>query len=197
MGALLGVLFVATLGALSSAGCDGDVDTSTGGGGAGGAGPGSGGGGAGGNHVCASDAECGGQAHCDFADDLCGAALEGTCSDSPGGCSTGTGPYALVCGCDGSFHGTDCIAFDGTDRSVDAAACGAPPAGVTPCGSLFCQQEYFYCQLTPSGTAGPDTGACITRDDTCTTCACITPQCAGGTCTDTDGAIIVTCPPAG
>ena len=191
----LAVLFLSALGLTWAAGCDGDVATTGSGGGATGGGGGSvGGAGTGGQHACANDSECTGLGWCDFADDRCGVAEPGSCSDSPGGCSTGTGPYPLVCGCDGAFHQTDCIAVDGTDRSVDVSGCGTPPDDVFQCGSLFCQEGFFYCQLTPKGASVPDEGACITSDGTCTTCSCTTPLCAGGTCMDTDGHPVVTCP---
>jgi hypothetical protein len=194
VGAVLSVLSVGVPAATWATGCDGDVATTTGSGGAGTGGAGAGAGGTGGNHACSADGECSGQAWCDFADDQCGLGVQGSCSDSPGGCSTGTGPYPLVCGCDGAYHGTDCIAFDGTDRSLDVSGCGAPPAGVFQCGTLFCQEDFFYCQLTPQGEGIPDDGACMTLDGSCTTCDCITPLCAGGTCMETNGNLVVTCP---
>jgi hypothetical protein len=141
---------------------------------------------------CRDDADCAADERCDFPDGQCGDGAPGTCTENGFGCSTGAGPYPLVCGCDGAFHSSDCVATDGVDGSEDVSICGAPPPGTFPCASSLCNSGFDYCLVTGN------TSSCNGGALGCVTCECLGDAiCDGGSCADEDGALIVTCPAVG
>ena len=138
---------------------------------------------------CGQNGDCATDELCDFADGLCGSGERGACVSKPYGCSTGAGPYPIVCGCDGEFHGSECVTADGVDTSVDVSICPAPAAGTFVCGSMFCNASYEYCLVNG------DDKRCVPATD-CDSCDCLAPSCTGASCSEENGALTVTCAPS-
>jgi hypothetical protein len=155
-----------------------------------------------------SGAICGGIAgmgcppdeYCVFPDGSCGGGdQQGTCTQKPQVCPFEAPPWEL-CGCDGKVYGDRCsAAAAGADIALNGG-CQLQP-GQFACGGLVCETGNQYCQHTLSDVSGvPDTYNCIFLPQACgaqpsPTCACLTGESCGMSCTQApDGTITLTCP---
>jgi hypothetical protein len=144
-----------------------------------------------GSEGCEDSGDCASDERCQFPDGLCGSVEPGACVSKPNGCSTGAGPHPFVCGCDGAFHTSDCIDYDGVDSSSDVSICTVPPPGSFPCGASHCHLAFDYCLV--SG----EERSCANAGPGCSTCECIGDRiCPGGSCSEEGGVATVTCPSA-
>jgi hypothetical protein len=154
----------------------GGTRTTVGAGGSGGANTGTGGspgtGGAGGGTVCGGllGAECPSGTFCDYPPNaMCGAADQtGVCSPIPTGACPADCPG--VCGCDGRFYCSVCVAhMAGVDDSTDVSC--LRDGGPQVCGGLRggeCDAK-SYCHYTPAAQCGAAdaTGVCQPRPQVC------------------------------
>ncbi|MCH9685426.1 MAG: hypothetical protein K0V04_28585 [Deltaproteobacteria bacterium] len=144
------------------------------------------------------DMSCADDEYCDWDLDTCGEQKSeaGTCLPRPKACPA---VYMPVCGCDGEVWGNACNANGaGVDVDIDGAC--EVPEDTFPCGPLFCQPGFEYCQVQVSDVGGfPDVYTCV-QPAPCGTpqvdCSCLAREpCFDFSCEDLpDGGSEIICP---
>lgn len=151
----------------------------------------------GGGAACTSNADCGRDERCDFADESCGTSgAPGTCTARPADCENEPRP---VCGCDDALYNSQChAAAAGTDLAF-LGNCEVPN-GAFVCGYSYCILDEEYCSIQggrmPSAQCIVLPPVCLPPDCNCIAdcCECDSAMCCSDLCTNDNGALTYVCP---
>jgi hypothetical protein len=150
-----------------------------------------------GGAACQSNADCGADERCDFADESCGTSgVAGTCMPRPTDCDNEERP---VCGCDDELYNSSChAAAAGTDIAF-LGSCETPN-GAFVCGYSYCILDEEYCSIQGGGMPS---ATCIVLPPVCQPpgcscladcCECDSTACCEDLCTNEGGALTYVCP---
>jgi hypothetical protein len=142
---------------------------------------------------CKATADCDAGAYCDFADDLCGDGVPGTCRSNLAACPPVTNPE-FHCGCDGKLYKAACdLPAAGVDRSLKPR-CPLQP-GQFLCGWRHCDKATEFCQVTSKPPGGDDFTCIAFSSVGCVPgCACLASKCSKCAGAPDAGGVTLTCP---